>query len=389
MKVLHIIPSISYLRGGPSTAVIAMVKALREQGIDASILTTNDHGPGLHPELSTGHWVEYQGLPVLAFPRWSPSVRILREFIFSPQLSWWLHHHIHQFDLLHVHAVFSYASTASMLQARYSNIPYILRTIGQLGPWSLRQSAFRKKIMLQLIEKSNIDSAAALHFTSEQERTEASQIISVNRSFVLPLGVDIPQVPFTRPPTSCCTKFLFLSRIHPKKQLHILLQAFAIVKANYPALQWILQIAGDCDNQDYLLKLNQMISNSNLTEHCKWMGFITGPSKWKLLYDSDWFILPSASENFGIAVAEALSVGTPAIVAPQVAISDLIRKYDAGFVCPSTPELLAEAITLAINTPTNKYHTSAIRLVQENYSWHTISTILSTYYNRIMVNRCN
>lgn len=81
MRVLHLIPSISPLRGGPSQAVLAMAGALRRRGVEASILTTNDHGPGLLQDLSLGRWHERHGVPVLAFGRWSPpgaSARIRR-----------------------------------------------------------------------------------------------------------------------------------------------------------------------------------------------------------------------------------------------------------------------------------------------------------------------
>lgn len=78
MRVLHVIPSVSPLRGGPSKAVFGMVKALRGVGVDASILTTNDHGPGIDRSLPPGRWIERQGVPLLAFGRWSPPLRALR-----------------------------------------------------------------------------------------------------------------------------------------------------------------------------------------------------------------------------------------------------------------------------------------------------------------------
>jgi len=111
MRVLHLIPSISPRRGGPSQAVLAMTSALRHQGVEASILTTNDDGPDHLSGFPLGRWHEHAGVPVLAFARWSPPLRVLREFAVSPALVSWLRSHLADYDLLHVHALFSFPST--------------------------------------------------------------------------------------------------------------------------------------------------------------------------------------------------------------------------------------------------------------------------------------
>ena len=123
VRVLHVIPSISPLRGGPSAAVLAMVAALRKQGVEASILTTNDNGHGIDCSMPLGHWFDRSGVPVLAFRRWSPPVRALREFAISPELNAWLSSHIHHYQLLHIHALFSWPSSSSMVFARRAGVP--------------------------------------------------------------------------------------------------------------------------------------------------------------------------------------------------------------------------------------------------------------------------
>ena len=151
-----------------------MAKALRDQGVDARILTTNDDGDAINKALPLGDWFTYQGVPVIAFDRWSPRIRLIREFAVSPSLSIWLARHIHDYELLHVHAIFSYPSTSSMVIARHRGIPYIVRCIGQLSHWSLAQSSRRKRWMLQVVERKNLNGATMLHFTSKAEKDEAS-----------------------------------------------------------------------------------------------------------------------------------------------------------------------------------------------------------------------
>ena len=139
MKILHIIPSISRKRGGPSTAILNMVKALRVEGIDASILTTNDNVDYREDKMTLGQWFLHNEVPILMFPSLETNSKLLREYLVSPLLSKWLSGNIGTYDALHIHSIFSYTSTTSMLIARIKQVPYIVRTIGQLNTWSLSQ----------------------------------------------------------------------------------------------------------------------------------------------------------------------------------------------------------------------------------------------------------
>ncbi|MCP9931291.1 glycosyltransferase [Cyanobium sp. AMD-g] len=386
MRVLHVIPSISPLRGGPSRAVIDMVAALRLQDVDAAILTTNDNGPGLHPELVTGRWQWHQGVPVLAFPRWSPPVPALREFAFSPALSLWLARHLKHYDLLHIHALFSYPSTSAMVQARWAGVPYILRSIGQLSPWSLAQSRGRKRLLLHLIERSNLEQAAALHFTTTAERDEAAALGLAPPSLVLPLGVrgpDLLAAPAAAPKPSTPVRFLFLSRLHPKKQLEKLLEALALLQRQRPEASWELAIAGDGEPR-YVAALQEQTRELGIDTRCHWLGFVEGEAKWQALDAADWYVLPSAAENFGIAAVEALASGTPVILSPEVAVAADVDRAGAGLVCASDPEALAMTLATALVRPSLSMRTSAFNLAESDFSWSTIALQLRDAYRQVL-----
>ncbi len=386
MRVLHVIPSISQLRGGPSRAVIDMVAALRLQGVDATILTTNDHGPSLHPDLVTGRWQWHQEVPVLAFPRWSPPVAALREFAVSPGLSLWLARHLKQYDLLHVHALFSFPSTSAMVQARWAGVPYILRSIGQLSPWSLAQSRGRKRLLLRLIERRNLQQAAALHFTTVAERDEAAALGLTSPSLVLPLGVrgpDSPAQPAVVPNALAPVRFLFLSRLHPKKQLENLLEALALLQRHRPEANWELAIAGDGEPR-YVAALQAQTRTLGIDVRCRWLGFVQGEAKWRALQAADWYVLPSAAENFGIAAVEALAAGTPVILSHEVAVAADVARTGAGLVSASDPEALALTLARALQRPSLAMRSSAINLATMDFSWSTIALQLRDAYRQVL-----
>jgi glycosyltransferase involved in cell wall biosynthesis len=364
-----------------------MVIALRQRGVEASILTTNDDGPGLLAHLPLHQWHNHQGVPLLAFPRWSPPGRLLRplrEFAFSPGLARWLGHHLQEFDVLHVHALFSYPSTAGMAVARRQGVPYVLRSIGQLNHWSLRQSAMRKRWLLRLVERRNLQGAAALHFTSEAERREAADLGLRTPSFVLPLGVDPPSPRSgSRDVGAAGVTFLFLSRLHPKKQLEVLLEALALLRVRRPEASWRLQIAGEGEPA-YLQQLEVRAQRLAIADRCRWLGFVAGAAKQRALAAADWFVLPSASENFGIAAAEALAAGTPVILSPGVAVAEAVAEAGAGLVVEPNPEALAEALEQALEAPPAAMVSAARELATNVYSWGSIAAQLEQRYRTLM-----
>jgi hypothetical protein len=131
VRVLHLIPSIAPCRGGPTTAVFDMVTALRQRGVDAAIVATDDDGPG-RLNLPLDRWFDLHGVPVRLFPRWSPPIAPLREFAISPALGRWLASSLKTWDVMHVHALFCWPTTWGMALARRHRVPYVLHSIGQL-----------------------------------------------------------------------------------------------------------------------------------------------------------------------------------------------------------------------------------------------------------------
>lgn len=362
-----------------------MVRALRTEGIDAEIATTNDDGDRVL-EVPLASLTTHAGVPVRFFARFSPPLRPVREFAYSRSLSRWLAEAVTGYDLLHVHAVFSFASTCAMRLARQRRVPYLNRPLGQLCVWSLRQRALKKRLYLALAERANLRGAAALHFTSVQEQTEAATLGLGTRGFVAPHGIELAaRVPDAqarlreRLGVPMASKIvLFLSRLHPKKGLEVLIPALARVADP----QLIFVLAGNAESPAFDARVDRWLAESGLAVRTRRVGFASGEWKQTLLQGADVFALTSHSENFGIAVVEAMAAGLPVVVTPGVALAEEVARCGAGLVSEMAVESVAHSICrmLGDESARREQGCAGRQMVAERYSWSTIAMRLKSQY---------
>ncbi len=387
LKVLHVIPSVASCRGGPSKAVIDMVSSLRKQEVDSEIATTNDNGR-ITLDISLNSLIVYQGVPVRFFERFSPPIRAVREFAYSVSFSNWLSKNIDNYDVLHIHAIFSYCSTYAMSLARKKRIPYVVRPIGQLQKWSLAQSQTRKKWYLKYIERSNIESASMVHYTDDSELIESSEVVHA-KGQVIPLGI-------TPPVETCLSEreakkqwgvnsndfiVLYLSRLHEKKGLELLMQALALI--DEPSLK--LLVAGDGEAV-YKQHLDSLSKSLGLNERCSFLGHVEGETKAALLQHSELYALTSYSENFGISALEAMANGLAPLVCEGVALSNVIKKNQLGLVCETDIKQIETQLRFAVE---NQQQIKALgqqakQYTGHYYSWTHIATQLKSLYQSII-----
>jgi glycosyltransferase involved in cell wall biosynthesis len=316
--------------------------------------------------------------------------RQTRFYTFSWPLTSWLAANITSFDLVHIHALFSYAALPAAFHARRHGVPYVVRPLGTLNKWGmLHRRPWLKAASFKVLESRIVQHASLMHYTSEQEKAEAESLGVRTPSAVipnpLPDAAPARRGEFRRrhPHVGSRPMALYLSRIDPKKGLDLLLKAFDQVRRQVP--EAVLVVAGDHDN-DCGRAMQSLAASLNLNGSVVWHGFASADEKARLLADADVFVLPSHSENFGIAVAEAMSAGLPVVVSDQVAIHhDVIAAY-AGIRTRCDALEVATAIRhLLVNDESRRVMgANGVRFARDHYSSQAVTRQLLHAYQGIL-----
>lgn len=389
MKVLHVIPAVAPSYGGPSQAVLDMCRALIVEGVEAEIATTNSDGcKDLNVTLQQR--IDHKGVPTYFFSR-----SLKTEYKFSLPFAQWLKRNLKNYNLLHIHSVFCYPTAIAAYYARKFGIPYIICPAGILENWPMHQHRFRKWLYLQLVEKKSLDGALAIHCTSEKEKNSIEQFDFKPPAVVIPLSVSvafqyqaIEKGRFRKkfPQIGQRKLIVFLSRIHKKKGLELLIEALASLKKNQN--NFFLVIAGS-GNERYLKTLKDKIARYDLNSQILFTGHLGGEEKYALLRDADLFVLSSYQENFGIAVAEALQMGVPVIVSDQVALCKEIESSEAGMVVPCDSKRLALAVGQLLNDYEERVRMgkNGKQLAVEKFNSGQMANKLTVLYGSILKNK--
>jgi glycosyltransferase involved in cell wall biosynthesis len=326
-----------------------MCRALQDRGVDILIATTNADGAGELP-VGLGERVSYQNVSTIFFERqWSEALK------FSLPLALWMERNGKDFDLVHIHAVFSHACVAAANSCRKRRTPYLVRPLGTLDPWSLKQKPIRKRLFWHLGVKQMLMGAAAVHYTSAEERRSVENELGLSKGVVVPNGIDLsfvtcPREPFCsyQPALGDAPYILALSRIHPKKGFELLIESLALLKGQGRFSDWRLVFAGDGD-PEYVDQLKNLAQRKGLGSSALFVGWLEGDSKYAALRGASLLAMPSYQENFGISLIEAMACGVPVLVSPHVNLAPDIEKANAGWVTALKEETIAAALADALS----------------------------------------
>jgi glycosyltransferase involved in cell wall biosynthesis len=392
--------------------VLGLSAALAVKNIDVTIITTDSNGDiGQLPlDVPLNEPIQQNGYQIIYF-RCYP----WRRYKFSFSLLQWLNENARQFDLAHLHAIFSPVTTLAATIARYHHLPYIIRPCGMLDPADLQKKKRLKQIYAALLERPNLAGAAAIHFTSKEEAKISERFgldftgkmpvprdldftgkipvprdldftgkMPVPRDLVIPLGVTAGLFP-KRLRESQVPIILFMSRIEPKKGLDLLIPALESILGSGIEFHFILA-GSNPQNADYETQIKEQIHNSSLAKYTTITGFVSGDLKVEVLTKADLFVLPSYYENFGIAVAEAMAAGVPVVISDRIHIAEDIQQAEAGWVGPLEVGAIANSIKSALLNPQERQRRglNGKEYAQKHYNWEAIAQQTIDAYQQIL-----
>ncbi|HXC68717.1 MAG TPA: glycosyltransferase [Pyrinomonadaceae bacterium] len=379
MRVLHVIPSVAERSGGPAIAIVPMCRALKQEGIEVLLVSTSagvDHDESLY---------EYKGIPAKFFP-----TQLGDSFKYSRPLSSWLSANIEQFDVAHIHAVFNHSSIAAAHVCRKARVPYVVRPLGTLEPWSMTQKSLRKRVFWQVSGKGMLRRAAAVHYTTDAEKLSTERLLGLNHGKVIALGIETTasashaKLEQHFPELASEPYMLVLSRLHPKKGLDVLIDAFLALVQVEKFAHWRLVIAGD-GPEAYVLKLKAMAGSSAQRDRIVFTGWLDGEEKDAVLGGASLLVLPSHQENFGLCVMEALSHSVPVLVSPHVNLAEEIVLANAGWIATVDKDALISRLAEALGDEEERVRRGlAGKQLSQKYSWDTAAKSLIDLYKQVV-----
>ena len=340
IRLLRVIHSLDPAGGGPGAGVRSITPVLAARGVATEIVSVDDPSRGYScPGATACHAI-------------GPSARANG---YSAALRPWLRRELPRFDAVVVHGLWQYHGYALWREARRRGVPYFVYPHGMLDPWFNRTyplKRLKKQLYWWLAEAHVLRHAAAVLFTCEEERRLARTAfrpwncreVVVNYGCAAPPPGSEAQLAAFRarcPGVGERPFLLFLSRIHEKKGVDLLLRGYAKTYATLTARGQrppALVVAGPCADPAYRAQLQRLAADllpgtENLIH---WPGMLEGDAKWGAFRAAEAFVLPSHQENFGIAVAESLACGTPVLLSDQVNIWREVVADEAGLVEPDT-----------------------------------------------------
>ena len=310
MKIIHYIPSIDRTAGGTSTYMQVLAKGLGELA-EVHIITHASENP-LTMENCTVHYVpEYN-----PFKRtWTKLVTAMMEEI-RP-------------DIVHVNCCWMPACAAVQRIAQKCGYRVVLTPHGMLEPWIIKRHYWTRKLpALLLYQKAAIRKADCLQATAESEYDNLLHLGYNDKISVVKLGIDADGIKM-KESWKKTRQILFLSRVHVKKGINFLIEAAEILREELKGYK--ILVAGEGD-EEYVSSLKRQIDDKGLQDIVQLIGGVYGEEKWRLFQSSDFFVLPTHSENFGLAIAESLASGTPVITTVGTPWSDLNTSHSGAWI---------------------------------------------------------
>lgn len=359
--------------GGISTVVPSLAESLMGQGVQSSIEAFCAEGEEFLPASLHSEDVHYWPIQRL---RWIKSAALRAGF----------HQETSGHDGLHVHGLWDVTSVAASRAARQLSKPYVLSSHGMLEPWALNHGRLKKRLYTLAIERDVVRNATRLHALTDAEALQYREYAGkAMPTVVIPNGVAIPAV---RSPELFLTRHpelrgrrcvLFLARLHRKKGVDLLVEAWKAVSARVP--EAMLVLAGP-DSDNMAASLQESAAAHGIQHSILFAGMLDAEAKWSSLASSECFVLPSHSEGLSMSVLEAMGAGVPVVVTPQCNMP-WVPGIGAGWLTEPNAGAVAETL-IAVLTRSVQQNAQTGEIgsafIHRHYSWSSVAERMAEVY---------
>lgn len=368
MKICIFTDSIDKKDGGPSRSVPILARGLAEVGVDVTLMVVESDEMNTH--LLDG--TDAKIIKVSQNATQKDYCQLIKEG---------------SFDLIHSQCIWLQLYHSVAVSARKLNIPLIITPRGTLEPWCLEQKKWKKKLAMFLYQKNDLQKASCILATAQMEADNIRALGIKPPIAIIPNGIDVSEykcrsIEFK---TSVKKQIVFLSRIHQKKGIEFLINAWEQLKTKYP--EWNVAIAGNGDDS-YIKELKEMIIHKGMQNCVEIIPPVFGEAKHKLYCESSLFVLPTYSENFGMVIAEAMSCGVPCITTNGTPWQELNEKQLGWCIDLSLNNLVA-TISEAIDLGQDALFDMGQRCskhIQDTYQYTQVAAKNKAVYEWILCN---
>jgi glycosyltransferase involved in cell wall biosynthesis len=375
MKVAHVTPSYhpAFAYGGPPESAHQLSAHLARAGCEVRVLTTNANGPRITVAVDTANELTIEPRLTVRY-----CARRLPESV-SPALLAHLPAYAAWADVVHLNALYNFTTFPALIAARAAGKPVVWSARGALTRWKNTRHAHTKDAW-ELVCRALVPRRTVLHVTSQAEREQAELRMKGLRAALVPNGVDIPGA-WPRPAPGETLRVLYLGRLNPIKGLDNLIAACGLLLRRGEG-RFSLTVAGGGD-ADYLAGLTRAVAEHGLSRHVTFLGEVPPSEKGRLFAAADLFVMPSFTENFGLAIAEALAHGVP-VIAGRGTPWEGLHAEDAGLWVPNDPDSLADALATARLRPLPEMGARGRAWMERDFSWDRAASEMLAVYERLL-----
>ena len=354
IRCVHYLPGVRLEAGGVARAVLDFCRVFASLGHKVTLATSDATDV---PKEWREPGAARPGLPRVAMvdPPRGPLQRLPRSTLEA------MAGLLRDADVLHVHELWSLSSLQVAGVARRAGVPYVVSIHGMLDDWSMAQKRLKKRLYLALAGNRLLAGAARVHCTARAELDQVRRWLPRENGVVLPLVMDFADYAALPGPDMARAKFpsiqgegwklLFLSRVHPKKGVEVLIRAAAELRRRGRSCQVLIAGPGEAA---YVASLEALARENGIGDATHFPGMVRGAEKLSLYEAADVFVLPTSQENFGLVLVEALACGAPVVTTRGVDIWQELQAAGAE-IADAQPAAVADAIErIMANDPASR-----------------------------------